>query len=224
MPDPDPDPLPTLPVEPVGPTDPVTAAACPIGVPSAEFTDVPADGVHSAKIDCMVWWALADGIGAGQYGPARDVTRGQMATFLAGVVQAAGRLPVDAPDRFPDDTGNVHEASIDALAALGVVRGTSDGGYSPHTQVTRAQMASFLVGLQELLTGVSMTAGTTPFEDIAGVHETAIAKAYTAGLTTGLSGTAYGAAAPVRRDQMASFLMREVDVLVRGGVLHAPVP
>ena len=40
-----------------------------------------------------------------------------------------GSLPADAPDAFPDDDGSTHEASIDKLAAAGIVQGGAGGTY-----------------------------------------------------------------------------------------------
>jgi hypothetical protein len=48
------------------------------------------------------------------------------------------------PDAFGDDEGDVHEADIDALAAIGVVTGTGPGTYSPNAGLRRDQMASLL--------------------------------------------------------------------------------
>ena len=68
------------------------------------------------------------------YDPTGTVTRAQMATFVARALDVAAdlaadgadlqALPDDGPDAFPDDDGlEPHEASIDRLAAAGIVVG-----------------------------------------------------------------------------------------------------
>ncbi|HSJ33752.1 MAG TPA: ScyD/ScyE family protein [Acidimicrobiia bacterium] len=72
------------------------------------------------------------------------VTRGQMAAFL---VRALG-LPSSDVDHFTDDDGSVFEGDINALAAAGVTKGCNppdNDEFCPDDNVTRGQMASFLV-------------------------------------------------------------------------------
>ena len=54
-----------------------------------------------------------------------------------------GLVEVDE-DWFSDDTGSVHEVSINAVAAAGVTLGCGDGLFCPAGAVSRDQMASFL--------------------------------------------------------------------------------
>src|SRR3546814_1431003 len=83
-------------------------------------------------------------------GPGMPVTRAQMASFIARLIEAAGgELPEDPPEAFDDDEGSVHEHSIDRLAAVGIVEGRSGRTFEPSAMVTRAQMASFLVRAYE---------------------------------------------------------------------------
>ncbi|MEY2464451.1 MAG: hypothetical protein QOH64_2589, partial [Acidimicrobiaceae bacterium] len=70
-----------------------TDNSCPSGsVPPAGFTDVPADDVHHDAVDCMVWWHVANGTGAHTYNPAGQVNRGQMASFLARMIDATTKV------------------------------------------------------------------------------------------------------------------------------------
>ena len=75
----------------------------------------------------------------------RTVTRAQMASFIARMIDTTGGTLPAATDRFPDDNGNPHEANINRLAAASIVTGRSDGSYGPDQPVTRAQMAVFLM-------------------------------------------------------------------------------
>lgn len=191
-----------------------TALACPTGgVPEDGFTDVPAESVHEAAVDCAAWWGVAAGKTPTTYDPRARVTRAQMATFIARTLAGSGvALSQTAADRFPDDGGSPHEGNINALAEAGVVSGRADGTYGPDESVDRAQMATFLVRAYELALGNPLP---TPFDyfndDSESVHQRAINAAAEAGFTAGGPDGGYRPTDSVTRDQMASFLTRKLD-------------
>jgi hypothetical protein len=145
-----------------------------------------------------------------------------MASFIVRMVErSGGSLPTSPPDAFPDDDGTAHEASIDRIAAAGIVAGGADGRYQPGAAVTRGQMATFLVAALDHRTGT--TRPPSPIDhfrdDDASPHEQNIDTAAAAGLTGGTTDGTFAPGAPVRRAQMASFLARALDVLtVEAGV------
>jgi hypothetical protein len=143
------------------------------------------------------------------------VTRGQAASFISRVLEAAGAdLPVDPPDAFDDDDGSVHETAIDGLAALGIIRGTAPRTFEPTELVSRAQMASLVVRAHEHVTGDPLTPTTDHFTDDDGnVHEDAINIAADLGIVLGTAPGTFEPAAPIRRDQTASILVRLVEAL-----------
>lgn len=205
----------------VRPTD----DSCPAGqVPEDGFSDVPESNVHEAAIDCLGWWAVANGTSATTYSPAAPVSRAQMASFIVRMVEESGAaFPADPPDAFDDDGGSVHEPNINKLASVGVVGGVAPRTYAPTGQVSRAQMASFLVRTYEAMTQVALQESTDSFSDDSGnPHESNINKAAEAGFTGGTSAGAFSPAAPVRRDAMASFITRALDGLVEGGYATPP--
>ncbi|MBW3658821.1 MAG: S8 family serine peptidase, partial [Actinobacteria bacterium] len=192
-----------------------TAADDPCaGAPPAGFSDVTG-GVHEDAIDCLVHLDITKGIGDGRYGPSLSVSRGQMAGFLARLVRVSGgSLPTSNPDAFSDDEGTTHEAAIDALAAVGIVSGTVDGRYEPSKPVNRAQMASFLARTYAHVAGQPLPDGPDAFPDDDGnTHEDNIDRVAAAGIATGGTDGDYDPELDVRRDQMASFLVRLVQVL-----------
>ena len=203
--------------------------ACPPDrTPPAGFGDVPTGGVHSRAIDCVVFRQIAQGREPGRYAPTLPVSRQQMATFIAGlVVRSGGTLPEPTRDHFPDDNGSVHEASINRLAEAGVVQGRSGGRYEPLADVSRAQMAAFLVrgyDLRAAQAGQSRLAATEDwfYDDGAQLLHDDINKAASAGLTGGTGAGRYSPAGAVRRDQMASFVSRTLDLLVSQGMGTPP--
>lgn len=199
------------------------APGCPADVIAEDgFHDVPASNTHESAVDCVVHWGVAQGTARG-YLPTASVTRAQMATFVARAIGASGgSLPASPPDAFADDDGSPHEGAIDRLAAAGIVSG-SGGRYAPEERVSRAQMATFLVRAYEHRTGDDLSAHGNHFGDDGGSpHESNIDAAATAGFVSGTTSSTYAPTAPVRRDQMGSFLARVLAALVEEG--HAVVP
>ena len=112
--------------------DPVTDAE--------PFSDV-SGGDHSPNIAALAEAGIVEGFADGRYGPARPVTRGQMASFIVRAFELdEGRGHVT----FRDGGEGTHAANIGVVAAVGIARGHKDGTFRPHEPVTRAQMATFL--------------------------------------------------------------------------------
>ena len=193
--------------EPVEP-DPVVGV-CPAPRATPVFPDVSADNVHVHAIDCAAYHEIALGYADGTYRPANGVRRDQMASFIVRTLEAAGHTLPAADHAFTDIAGNTHEQAIGRLAAADIVLGRTPTEYAPARTVTRDQMASYLVRALDWALDTTHTAPTSPFTDIAGnTHEQAIHTAYDLELTTGRTETTYEPRADVRRDQMASFLIR----------------
>ena len=101
--------------------------------------------VHEDNINFVAEHGVVRGVAPGRFAPEAAVRRDQMASLVKGVIEVVGApVPTTTHDYFPDDQGNVHESSINRLAALGVVTGRSGGRYEPAGVVTRLQMAFFL--------------------------------------------------------------------------------
>lgn len=216
----------TLPVAPAFAAEvrDISAFAClPEEVPDPGFEDT-ADNPHEAAIHCVVFYDIARGTSATEYAPARDVNRAQMATFIRNVVVAGGvELPSEPANAFTDDDGSVHHRAINQLAAIGVVSGTSETTYSPERAVRRDQMATFLNNAYEAITGTRLSSEEDAFtDDDDSVHEANVNAIAAAGLAAGTSATTYGPGLAVRRDQMASFVARELDLLVEEGAISVP--
>jgi hypothetical protein len=199
---------------------PSTSAACGLFGPPGKpftFTDVPDGNLHAPAIDCIALRQVASGRGDGTFGPADDVRRDQLASFVARALASLGvELPDRPADAFRDDQGSVHERSIDQLAALGVVEGVAPGRYEPLGTMSRAQMATFLVRAYEAASGNDLRLVRDVFADDAGsVHEGSINRAATAGLAVGRTTTSYRTLDTVSREQMATFLARLLDRVQR---------
>lgn len=194
-----------------------TSGACDVVRADDEFADVPADAGHEPAIDCLAWWGLTLGTN-GRYAPADDVTRGQIATFLA---RTLAKAQVPLPDQFTSsyrDLTGVHATSIAQMESMNVVDSATAGRYRPRAPLSRGDMAAFLVASHHEVTAGAPTAVNDRFPDVAGhPRRDAINQAAALGLATGTSRGTYQPDGAVTRAQMAAFLTRLLDLLVADG-------
>jgi hypothetical protein len=114
---------------------------------SQRFADVPPSNPFYNFIDRLAALGITSGCGGGNYCPSAAVTREQMAAFI---IRALGEPnpPIPGSQRFVDvPSSNPFYNFIDRMAALNITLGcsTSPPMYCPGSNVTRGQMAAFLV-------------------------------------------------------------------------------
>ncbi|MBK8821810.1 MAG: S-layer homology domain-containing protein [Anaerolineales bacterium] len=112
------------------------------------FGDVATDYWAAAWIKQLAAEGITSGCGAGIYCPDATVTRAQMAVFLLKAKNGSGFTPpaVGVSTGFNDVAANYWAAPfIKQLVADGITSGCGGGNYCPDSDVTRAQMAVFLV-------------------------------------------------------------------------------
>jgi hypothetical protein len=173
---------------------------------SGRFVDVCDSNPHKSNIEVAARSSITTGCGPeNRFCPRRAVTRGQMAAFLVrtfSLPPGEGRTFADVPRNysFADD--------IDRIASAGITAGCDETGtnFCPGEPVSRAQMASFLAAAK----GLSLGEPTTRFRDVqdGSSHAAAIEAIAAAGVTDGCASGRYCPNDSVRRDQMASFLVR----------------
>lgn len=213
----------------VAPAAAAPGDACPAGV-IAEDWFVDTGGTFEAAIDCAWHWGITGGTSATHYSPAREVTREQMAAFISRLItRTGGTLPTSPPDAFPDDNGSAFQLHINQLAAVGIVAGNTAGNYEPAKVVTRAQMAAFLVRAYDYRATQggrpTLTPGPDAFTDDDGhPMEAVINTAAAAGFAGGYADGTYQPWRGVRRDHMAAFLTRVLDLVVAQGMATIPPP
>jgi len=136
----------------------------PPAVPTVPtFPDVPNTGYGEdgtepywafEDIEYVVDKGVVEGYPDGSYQPHWQVTRGQMAAFIA---RAMGWVSIDddmdtAPQLFPDvPAGYWSGTAIEGCVTHDVVHGYPDGYYRPTTTVTRDQMAVYVARAFKLL-------------------------------------------------------------------------
>src|SRR5690606_8225587 len=121
-----------------------------LGLPQGQegrFRDIE-DSIYRDEIEALAEAGITRGCNPpdnDRFCPERPVTRGEMATFL---VKAFGLPPAEELSGFEDLGDTIHAEDIEALAAAGITKGCNppdNDRYCPHSKVTRAEMATFLV-------------------------------------------------------------------------------
>ena len=194
----------------------VGAAAVVVGAESDSFDDD--GGVHEPSINRLSEAGVLEGTECGERRVCPDdpLLRWVMAVW---VTRALNQAPEgsEVETRFADVDPAVWWVSyVERLADLGVTSGCKTGPlrYCPDQPVTRAQMATFLVRALDL-----EAAPAAGFADTGGnTHEANIDALAAAGVTSGCKTgpLRYCPDQPVTRAQMATFLVRALD-------LEAPV-
>jgi len=217
----------------------VTAHYIITGTPS--FSDVPSTSTYESYIEAIYNNGITTGCGSGDYCPSEDVTRDQMAAFLVRATQvAAGQNTTSftcnggvAGSSVSCATTTPYFSDVSAIDSffpyvqklyeLGITTGWGGGDYCPSENVTRDQMAAFII--RALYGGSSYTpicnggvagaslvcSSTTPyFSDVPATDQffPYVQKMKELGITTGCGGGQYCPFDDVTRDQMAAFLAR----------------
>lgn len=184
-------------------------------VPAADFDDRDRiSEAHRAAVDCLAHLEVVEGLGHDEgvrYLPGAEIRRDQMAAYLVRALEAGGaELPAPRDQGFEDVEGRHHADAIRQLAEIGVTTGTSASTYSPGENVTRAQMATFLLRAAAWQRGVEVSdleGGPLRFDDVAGTHRDTIAGVYHLGITAGVDASTFAPGRDVTRAQMASFVV-----------------
>ncbi|MGF1668415.1 MAG: S8 family serine peptidase [Acidimicrobiia bacterium] len=200
----------------LGPTGPDAADEITLVVdnlgPGGTFVDDDFSE-HQADIEAFAAAGVTRGCNPPNFDrfcPDDPVTRGQMAAFLN---RAIG-LEASSGDRFLDDDESVFEADIEALAAAGITLGCNpprNDRFCADDQVTRAQMAAFLVRGFNL----PPEPGDRFADDNGSVFEEDIEALAAAGITRGCNPPFNDRFCPedtVSRAQMASFIVRALGL------------
>lgn len=130
------------------------------------------------------------------------------------------------PARFKDRPGGVHEAAANCVAWWGIASGKADGSFAPGQPITRGQLATFLVALADRTEALDLPpAGPQGLRDLAGTtHADAANRLVAGGIVRGVTPQRFDPHAPVRREQMASFLAGFADAVDPKLLPDAPAP
>lgn len=139
----------------------IGAANMPSWNGNSRFSDVPAGSTQarainvlsSPEIESLLGRRIVTGFGDGTYGPAAPVLREQMATFVARTLEglfdwfSVTYTPGFCTFRDSSAIANTHRGNVSLICSFGIAGGRADGTYGPRENVTRGQMAAFLMRL-----------------------------------------------------------------------------
>ena len=145
------------------------------------------------------------------FAPERTMSRADVAAPLVRLWQVLGQqCPETAAERFEDIDDLQVAADTACLRGLGVTAGTGATTYSPEQPVTRAQAASLLVRVWQLLGHDCPRNRVRPFADVAAdsVHRDNILCLYRLGVTSGTGAMTFSPDRHVTRAEFATLLTR----------------
>ena len=117
--------------------------------------------------------------------------------------------------------GSTHHTDVETLAASGITTGCGSRNFCPTAPVTREQMASFLTRGLRLPAAPPHGFGDVPASNVHGADIAALARA---GITKGCGPASFCPDQPVTREQMASFLVRALDLPPASAGAFSDVP
>ena len=169
-------------------------------------------------IRCLVELGITNP-SSNRYRPKEEVTREEMAAFMARTYRAVTGADAEIVEtRFTDiPDGSFAVDDIARIYGLKITTGTTTTTYSPKDPVLRSHMALFLVRLYKAIRGFEPPVVSTDFTDIgrrSPEQRKAIAQIYGLEVTTGTTPTTFAPRAGVTREQMGSFVARLYRSLV----------
>jgi len=176
----------------------------------ADFSDVPQSEPFHADIEKVFRAGITAGCDPGDFCPARQVLRSEMAVFLLKGVHGSAYVPPPATGIFVDvPPGAFARDWIEELFNEGITGGCAPLSSCPDQPVTRAQMAVFLLKAEHGSAYVPPPA-TGIFLDVppGAFARDWIEELFNEGITAGCSGSNFCPNDPTPREQMASFLSR----------------
>ncbi|HSK79689.1 MAG TPA: S-layer homology domain-containing protein [Thermoanaerobaculia bacterium] len=179
------------------------------------FFDVPYSRWSWPYVEAIENQGITKGCGGGNYCLTATASRAEMAVFLIRGKYGANFVPPPATGTVFEDVPASHWAApfIEKLFADGLTKGCSENPsrYCPNGQVTRAEMAVFLVRVKHGVDFVPPPA-TGVFDDVDPGFWAAsnIEQVYNDGITNGCSASPlrYCPGNNVLREEMAAFLTR----------------
>ena len=192
-------------------------------VPTAQaakgFTDIDYTKEYGAAVQSLVERGIISGYSDGTFKPFADVTRGQAAKILAGLLKLDTKKVEDPKftDVLPNDE---YYGAIAALQNADIVSGLADGSFGANRAITREQMASMLTAAYNLYEYEYDKA--LPFKDIVKYSNAyyTVGPLYENNITKGVTKDTFGLKETVKRSQLALFIQR-IENLEKNRVMQS---
>lgn len=163
--------------------------------------------LHEQDIDALYQAGITKGCNLEfDYCPEREITRGEMAAFIARALNLESTTGVN---HYSDQAGHYFEVEIDKVVTAGIGFGCTESQYCPDRPLRRDEMAEMLVRAF----GYSNPESRDFFVDDENTpFESSINSLAGAGVTLGCSATEYCPDRVLSRAEMASFFVRALGL------------
>ncbi|MBD8035771.1 S-layer homology domain-containing protein [Solibacillus sp. A46] len=182
----------------------IVAVAAPIAPEASTFKDVPSSHQFSEAIKSLSDRGIINGYQDGTFKPGQNLTRGQAAKIIAGVL-GLDTTNVINPNFKDIPTSHQYYGAIAALKQAGIIDGYEDGTFRQGANIQRNHVAKIIANALNLK---STYADVLPFTDVRADYKEAIAALYDNNVTTGKTATKFDGSSNVTRGQMAAFITR----------------
>lgn len=169
------------------------------------FSDV-SGSAHRDAIGRIAAAGLVRGFGDNTFRPTENISRGQLSTILAKLLDAA---PSNASIVPSDAEASVHADGIAVALDLGWMAGYPDATFRPAAAVTRGELAATLTAALDLASPSSLAPALT--DVAASPHAEGIRALVAAGLARGYPDHTFRPEQDVTRGQLATVLVGVLD-------------
>ncbi len=179
----------------------------------APFADVSSSDAFLPAIDLLLEYGITSGCGASPptYCPNDDITRGQMAVFIVRSIFGGDNFTASTTPYFADvPSTSPYFQWIQKMRDLGITAGCTATTYCPDDQVTRGQMAVFIIRARYGSDAAFAYSSTPLFTDVPSGNSFFewVQKMGQIGITSGCGTGIYCPNDSATREQMAVFVVR----------------
>jgi hypothetical protein len=175
------------------------------------FTDVTPANYYFDAVNLLSTKGITAGCGPSLFCPTEVITRDQMAIFIVRAVYGSDNFTISQTQHFADvNPSTFGYMWIQKMYELGISAGCGGGNYCPTAQVTRDDMAIFIIRAR-YAANTAFTYSTTPvFTDVPANNFAFkwIQRMAEDGITGGCGPALYCPSSPVTRGDMSIFIMR----------------
>lgn len=190
----------------------LTASAvvvAPITSEASSFKDVQRTHPFYEEIKNLNDRGIIKGFKDGTFKPEQNLTRGQAAKIIAGVLEL-DTSNVSNPNFKDIPTNHLYFGAIAALRQEGIIDGYEDGTFRQHEFIQRNHVAKILANAFKLK---ASNTNSLPFTDVRVEYKDAITALYENNVTTGKTATLFDGSSNVTRGQMAAFITRSEGIV-----------
>ncbi|MDI4643772.1 S-layer homology domain-containing protein [Cohnella hashimotonis] len=141
----------------------------PAAAADIAYGDVASGYWAKSAISSVTKMGLMKGYADGTFGAEKPITRAELASLAAKLLDGAATGDVAAGAGFADTAGTWAEAAIKQVQSAGIIKGYEDGSFRPNKPVTRAEAVAIVNKLLGRDGSSAQAAGKT-WRDVPGTH------------------------------------------------------